>query len=108
LTYGTEANIDVLTGNIFSSTQVTAAITAADQMIDGYLGEVTFGTTPKSVKALGDQVAARLLLTGLKVQKAAEGKANFEMPQLTKDEKAQLDAVKDADKPSYASQDYDP
>lgn len=105
--YGTAANVNALTGSIFDSTEVTAAIVVADQKIDARLGEITWGTTPDAVKSVSDSYAARVLLSGLKLQKLAEGKVgDFTLPDLNKEEKALLDSLTEDDKVSYYSQDY--
>lgn len=107
MTYGTLANIHSLTGNIFTTTQINAAIATAEQMINGRIGDTTVASPGSALKAMGDQVSARILVSGVKIQNLASAKASdYTLPELTKEEKAFLDSMLESEKVSYASQDY--
>ena len=94
MTYGTLANIHSLTGTIFNDTQVNAAIVTADQMIDGYIGDRTIASPGSALLSMGDKVGARILLSGIKMQNLASAKASdYNLPDLTKEEKLLLDSM---------------
>ena len=108
MAYGTLANIHSLTGSIFDDTQVNAAIVTSDQMIDGYIGDTTIASPGSALKAMGDQVASRILVSGIKIQNLASAKASdYMLPQLTTEEKAFLTSMLESEKVSYTSQDLD-
>lgn len=107
MTYGTLANIHSLTGGIFSDPQVNAAIATAEQMINGRIGDITIASPGSALKAMGDEVSARILVSGVKIQNLASAKAtDYSLPRLTKEEKTFLDNMLESETVSYANQDY--
>lgn len=107
MAYGVLANIHSLTGNVFSDTQVNAAIVTGDQMIDAEIGDRTIAAPSSVLKSLGDRIAARILMSGIKTQNAAAGKhGDYSLPELSKEEKRRINQIFDSEITSYASQDY--
>ena len=107
MTYGTLANINALTGDIFTADQVNAAIAVSEQMINGRIGDLTIASPGSALKAMGDNISARILVAGIKVQNLASAKAtDYRLPDLTKEEKTFLDNMLESESPSYHSQDY--
>jgi hypothetical protein len=100
------ANVNALTGDAFSSAQVSAAITVADEKIEAYTGQ-TWSSPPAAINSLADSLAARVLERGAALNIATKNN-QFPPPvvELTDADKRLLDSILDTDKDSYASQDF--